>query len=178
MRGAIAHYTFTERDLLDRSGSPSGAYGRVMASDLCRFVRVPYQTFASWMSVGSMGNENTKKVGHRNERSLGFADCLLARLLADLSPITRVKKFAFHADPTIMDLRGIVQRIIGLNPIPRWIQMWYDGEVLRLLPPGDSIAPEYVDVKVAAGRAVPFVIIPFRETYDEVARFVEKEAQE
>jgi hypothetical protein len=91
--------------------------------------------------------------------------------------LTRVKDFAFHADPTIMDLRGIVQRIIGLNPIPRWIQMWHDGKVLRLLPLVDSIAPEYADVKAAAGRAVPFVIIPFREICDEVARFVEKEAE-
>ena len=58
--GRIVSYTAKEIEDLQRFGSHSGEvkgmYGQARASDLYRFVKVPYQTFASWLSVGFLGD--------------------------------------------------------------------------------------------------------------------------
>ena len=117
-----------------------------------------------------------QKVGHRNERRFSFEECLLARLLADLSAFTRVKIFTVERNPLIKDLRGAVQYFTRTQPVPEWVQMWYTGKAFRIVLLENSVTPDYVKIKDEAGRAVPFIAIPFREIYEEVAAFFAKEA--
>ena len=150
--------------------------GEVKASDLYKFCRVPYQTFQDWARSGWFGDRK-RSVGEGNERSYGFMDVLLARVLADLSMVTRSKTFAFESDgkSLVMDLREGLAKHYRQGNVPHWLTLTWDNEARSFVVTSwfREGAPD-----LETGRASATVVLPFRKLFSEVEEFFQDNANE
>ena len=154
----------------------------IKAHVLVEYLRMPKQSFQSWIRRGLFG-ETQRKQGAGRERTFTYEEVLFARIVRNLVDLTKVRELAllFGARLDVAeDLRSSIQdllkRPLKYFPSPkgtvvegRWLLLsWRNGELA--ISPQVGEAPQHEPLKKkAGGKAVCFITIPFLDLANEVS---------
>lgn len=108
--------------------------GVVKASKLYRFCHTPYPTFQAWVRAGWFGEEK-RKVGEGNQRIYTFEEAVLARIIAEISPLIQSHNRAAGKD--LRDgLRKVVKELVTEmkegKPLPDFETLCWTGKEFHL----------------------------------------------